>query len=176
MGKKKESAAEKEFKKNKKKAGKKKRGKGDGLGIAGTLLLIAIILVGIIFLPTSMLLFVGMFPSLIAALNSGRKGARASTVTAMNLAGCIPFVFKLWSGENNFEASVHIITNPNSLAVIYMAAAFGYMIDWVVTGFVSSFLYQKGVTRMEAIKKRQKVLVEQWGDDVSGTIVNQPKK
>ncbi len=164
MGKK--SSAEEEFDKAKKKAGKKK---GVGLGMKGRLILIVATLLGIIFLPTSMLLFVGMFPSLISFVTRGR-GARASTVTAMNLAGCIPFVFKLWGGENDFDTSFRIITDPQSMSVIYMAAAFGYLIDWVVTGFVSSFLYQKGIGRMKAIKARQAVLIGQWGEGVSGAV------
>jgi len=158
------NSAEKEFNKAKKKAGKKK---GAGLSMMGRLILIVTTLLGIIFLPTSMLLFVGMFPSFIAFITRGR-GARASTVTAMNLAGCIPFIFKLWGGENDFDTSFRIITDPQSISIIYTAAAFGYLINWVVTGFVSSFLYQKGMSRMKSIKARQAVLVEQWGDNVSG--------
>ena len=123
--------------------------------------------VGVVFLPTSMLLFVGMLPSLVAYIFISRcSSAKVSTISAMNLVGCIPFIFKLWASGNDFEASMEIITNPRYMVIIYTAAMFGYMIDWVVTGIVSSFLYQRGVKRMAAIKKRQKELVTQWGDDV----------
>jgi hypothetical protein len=129
--------------------------------------LIFTIFAGVVFLPTSMLLFIGMLPSLVAFLVSGRAGgAKVSTVTAMNLAGCIPFIFKLWSSGNDPEASIDIITNTRFISIMYMAAAFGYMVDWVVTGIVSSFLYQRGIRRMEDIVKRQKVLKKQWGDSV----------
>jgi len=127
------------------------------------------ILAGVVFLPTSMLLLVGMLPSIVVFVVSVRvSGAKVSTITALNLAGCIPFVFKLWSSGNDFEASLDVITNARYVSIMYMAAAFGYMIDWVVTGIVSSFLYQRGIKRMEAIKKRQKVLVVQWGAVVDG--------
>lgn len=149
----------------KKTQGKKK----SGLSMKIRLMLIVLSVMSIIFLPTSMLLFFGMLPSLVAVFISFRgRGARASTVTAMNLAGCIPFVFKLWSSENNFEASIDILTSSNAMMIMYLAAAFGYMIDWVVTGIVSSFLYQKGIARMKAIKKRQAELIDQWGPEVSG--------
>lgn len=148
---------------------KKNAGKSKGLGFKGALLLVFICISGVIFMPTTLLLMVGMAPSFVAMFvsNSGR-GARASTITAMNIAGCLPFVFKLWSGENNFNSSLAIVTDPQSIAVIYTAAAFGYMIDWFVTGIVSSYLYQKGLKRMDAIKERQKVLIENWGQEVSG--------
>ncbi len=125
------------------------------------------ILAGVVFLPTSVLLFVGMLPAIVAFVVSGRSAsAKVSTVTAMNLAGCVPFVFKLWSSGNDIEASLDIVTNTHYVSIIYMAAAFGYMVDWVVTGIVSSFLYQRGLKRMEEIIRRQKELKKQWGDAV----------
>ena len=134
--------------------------------------LVMAIALSLVFLPTSMLLFFGMLPSLVAFFMSAKGiGARASTVAGMNLAGCIPFVFKLWSTGNDFETSIDIITNLNYLSIIYLAAAFGYMIDWVMTGIVSSFLYQKGLARMKAIKKRQEKLKENWGEGVTGNQV-----
>ncbi len=125
------------------------------------------ILAGVVFLPTSMLLFIGMLPSVVAFIVAGRSSrAKVSTITAMNLAGCVPFIFKLWSSGNDIEASLDIVSNTRYVSIMYMAAAFGYMIDWVVTGIVSSFLYQGGIKRMEEIIKRQKELKKQWGNAV----------
>ena len=125
------------------------------------------ILAGVVFLPTSMLLFIGMLPSVVAFVVAGRSaGAKVSTITAMNIAGCVPFIFKLWASGNDIEASLDIVTNTRYISIMYMAAAFGYMVDWVVTGIVSSFLYQRGVKRMEDIILRQKELKQQWGDVV----------
>lgn len=152
--------------KEKKKSKGKKSG---GMTWKMRMYLVMIIALSLIFLPTSMLLFFGMLPTLIAFFMSAKGiGARASTVAGMNLAGCVPFVFKLWSTGNDFEASIAIITNLNYMSIIYLAAAFGYMIDWVMTGIVSSFLYQKGLARMKAIKKRQEKLKENWGEGVTG--------
>jgi len=160
----------------KKKEGKEKKAKKakKSLSIKGNLVLVALLLLALAFLPTSMLIAVGMLPSLMALITSSKGvGARASTVTAMNLAGCVPFVFKLWSSGNDFAVSFDIITNSRYIMIIYLAAAFGFMIDWVVTGLVSSFMYQKGMARMKAIKKRQKALIENWGPNVSGGLVEE---
>ena len=155
-------------KKEEEKEKKQGKPKGKGIGLKGRVFLAVFILLGLIFLPTSFMVFVGMVPSMIALLFSGRGGPRASTVSAMNLAGCIPFVFKLWSSGNDFESSVDILLDSQTLMVIYTAAAFGWMIDWVVAGLVSSYYYQKGMARMGAIKKRQKALIDQWGREVAG--------
>lgn len=139
------------------------------MSVKGRLFLIMFVLLGLAFLPTAMLLFVGMLPSVVAFfVGNRRNGARISTVVAMNVAGCIPFILKLWSGENNFEYSLNIVTDPQSISVMYVSAAFGYMIDWVVTGLVSSFLYQKSAARMKAIRKKQEFLMAHWGEKISG--------
>lgn len=148
-----------------KKVKSKKRGQ---LSFKGKLILVAFLIVALAFLPTSLLLFIGMLPSLVILIFGSKKGPRASTISAMNLAGCLPFVIKLWSGANDFDASVEIVTDSLALSIIYTCAAFGYMIDWVVTGIVASYLYQKGLNRMKVIKKHQAKLVEAWGEDVTG--------
>ncbi len=157
-----------------KKTAKTKKAKAGKLSAKGRLLLIVGILLGVVFLPTSTLLFIGLLPTIASFLFSIRgKGPRTSTVFAMNVAGCVPFVIKLWSGGNDFDAAVEIVTNPRYMSVIYTAAAFGYMIDWVVTGIVSSYLYQRGVSRMKAIKNSQQNLVKNWGANVAGGLQSQ---
>lgn len=158
-------------KKKKKKNSGKGKSKSKGLGLKGRFVLSVIVLAGLIFLPTSVLILVGMLPSFVSIFFSSRGvGARSSTICAMNLAGCVPFIFKLWSSGNDFEASIDILLSDQAIIVMYLAAAFGYMIDWVVTGLVSSFLYQKGVLRMKEIRKRQKLIINKWGSSVAGNI------
>ncbi len=170
-------ANKKEKKEKKVDESPKNNSKKKGLSLKGRIFLVASVLTGLAFLPTTILLMVGLLPSIVAFFVSARGvGARASTVLAMNLAGCVPFIFKLWSIGNDFEASLSILSDEQAILVMYTAAAFGYMIDWVVTGFVSSYLYQKGLSRMEAIKKRQKVLIEQWGEEVSGKAGNKEEE
>ncbi len=158
-------------KKKSKEKKEKSKASGGKMSMKGRLFMIGFVLLGLAFLPTAMLLGVGMLPSIVALLMGRRgHGARASTIVAMNAAGCIPFILKLWSVENTFDASMAIITDTQSMMVIYVAAAFGYMIDWVVTGLVSSYLYQKGMLRMKAIRKKQEFLISHWGDGIAGKV------
>ncbi len=160
-------------KKKSKEKKKKSKASGGKMSMKGRLFMIGFVLLGLAFLPTAMLLGVGMLPSIVALVMGKRgNGARASTIVAMNAAGCIPFILKLWAVENTFDASMAIVTDTQSMMVIYVAAAFGYMIDWVVTGLVSSYLYQKGMARMNAIKKKQEFLISHWGDGIAGKVGN----
>lgn len=157
--------------KDKKEKGKKKTAQAVAPGkltMRGRLFLVVVILAGLIFLPTSILLFVGMLPTVMICFVSVRRNSiRISTVAAMNLAGCIPFVLKLWQGENNFATSFNLLTEPMTIVVIYGAAVTGYVIDWVVVGVVSSVTYLAAESRLKAIDKRQADLVEEWGKEVT---------
>ena len=155
------------------KKSKKSKKNNQKMSMKGRLFLIMFVLLGLAFLPTAMLLFVGLLPSIVAFfVGDKRNGARTSTIVAMNIAGCIPFILKLWSGENNFDYSLNIITDSQSISVMYVSAAFGYMIDWVVTGLVSSFLYQKGAARMKAVRKKQEFLMSHWGEGIAGNKIS----
>lgn len=141
------------------------------LGAKTTIMMIGLVFLGLIFMPTSFLLLVGLIPSWVAIfIGAITRGTRPATVVAMNLAGCMPFVMKLWSQGHTFENAVYIISDAQVITIIYTAAFFGYLIDWVVTGLVASYLYQKGKGRMKAIKKRQDELIKSWGEEVAGRV------
>lgn len=138
-----------------------------GLGTRGKIILAIIIVVGIIFLPTSMILFIGMLPTVSAVvLGTSRTKVRVSTIAALNLVGCMPFIIKLWAGENNFESSFVILMTPLTIVIIYGAAGAAYLLDWAVTGVVSAYMYQKAERRVKAIDKRLEAVSEVWGKEV----------
>lgn len=130
------------------------------------------LLLGIVFLPTTVLLIIGMMPTIAAFfVDRSKRKTKAITVGSMNLAGCVPFVLELWMGGHNFDMSFSIVTDAKAIVVMYAAAAVGYLVDWAMTGIIASFLLQRGKARLKAIDKRQKELVERWGKEVTGDVV-----
>lgn len=124
------------------------------------------------FLPTTILLFVGMLPTLVAFyIDRGSRKAKAMTVGAMNFAGCSPFLFQLWQQGHTYETSLKIIFDPTTISLMYVAAAVGYALDWALCGVVASFLQQKALVQQNHIRDRQKELVERWGKEVTGDFV-----
>lgn len=124
-----------------------------------------------VFLPTTVLLLIGMLPTFVAALvDRSRRKTRAFTVGAINLAGCTPFLLEMWMEGQTFEKAISIVLDPTAIIVMYAAAAVGYMIDWAMVGIVASVLYQRGLARQEQITKRQKELVARWGHEVTGAV------
>ncbi len=145
--------------------GKKKKS-GWGLQI----IMIFGLLAAVLFMPTTILLVVGMLPTVVAALIDRKGGARAITVGALNLCGCVPFLMDLWTKGHTTELAVSLIKDPLTIIVMYAAAGIGYMIDWALSGIVATILVQRSTSRMEAIRKRQAELVERWGREVTGEL------
>jgi hypothetical protein len=129
------------------------------------------VLMALVVMPTTALLSVGMLPTFVAAFVDRTPGkTKAITVGALNLAGCFPFLLQLWSQGHSFDKAIYIISSPTAIITMYAAAAVGYFIDWVLTGFVAGILYQKGEARLKAIAETQAELIKRWGREVTGEI------
>ena len=134
-------------------------------------MMVAALLMALVFLPTTFLLVIGMMPTVVAAIvDRSRRKTKAITVGAINLAGCTPFLLEMWIQGQDFDKAVSVITNPTAITVMYMAAAVGYLVDWAMSGIVASVLYQRGLSRRTEIQKRQRALIERWGEEVTGNI------
>lgn len=133
--------------------------------------MICALLVSVMFASVAVILVVGMIPTIVAAIVDRSEGRmRALTIGAMNFAGCIPFMLDIFKKGNSIETSIAYMLEPSTIVVIYFAAAMGYLIDWAMTGIVSSVLVQKTRNRLRDIQKDQKDLTERWGMEVTGTI------
>lgn len=140
------------------------------------LFLVMGIIVGVVVMPTSFLLIVGMAPTPAAALlDRTKKKTKVLTVGAMNFAGCSPFLFDLWMKGHDFAMSMKIALDPKAIIVMYSAAGVGYLLDWAMTGVVSGVMVRRGQSRVEFIRERQAKLVERWGRKVTGELVLDPQ-
>jgi len=129
------------------------------------------VILAVVLLPSTMLLVAGMAPTIAAFfVDNTKKKTKVLTVGSMNLAGCTPFLFELWMYGKNFEKSLSIIFDPQAIVIMYTAAAIGYTIDWGLTAFISTIMYQQGLKRQKEIKQRQSELIERWGKHVSGEV------
>ena len=140
-------------------------------GMKVQVFLILGLLIAILFLPTTFMLLIGMAPTLVALLvDRAKRKTKAVTIGAMNLAGAMPFVLELWFEGNNFEKAFELVMDPEHIIIMFLAAAVGYLINWSMTGLVATFLLQRGKSRVKAIEKRQKELVERWGKEVTNEV------
>ncbi len=151
-----------------KKSIKKKK---KSLGWQGQLILVVLVMCGVIFHPTTVLLLVGMVPTFVAAYaDRTKEKMRGITVGAMNLAGCTPFVLKLWMTEHTLDNALVILSDPLALVIMYTAAGIGYCMEWAIVGAVSVFMVERAQIRVKTINKRQEDLIQRWGLEVNGII------
>lgn len=134
--------------------------------------LTALIAAGALFLPTTLMLAIGMLPTIVMlVVDNTKERLRAITVGAMNLAGCMPFVIELWQrDEHTVQMALSYLTQPRTIVVMYFAAAIGYMIEWAVTGLVASMAVQKAKGRVASVEKQLAEMEIRWGVEVNGTM------
>ncbi|MBN8521926.1 MAG: hypothetical protein J0L77_08550 [Alphaproteobacteria bacterium] len=128
-------------------------------------------LLGVVFLPTTIILAVGMLPTGAALLIDKTRGkVRTLTIGSMNLAGCVPFILELWMRGHTFDNAMGYLMEPRTIVVMYFAAAIGYMIDWAMTGIVIGIMSEKGKARVKQIEKEKQALITRWGEEVTNTL------
>ncbi len=148
-----------------------KRQRRKSLSWQGQLILVILILCGVLFAATTIILLAGMLPTIVAAyLDKTKEKMRGITIGAMNLAGCTPFIMQLWLENPTMETSLNILSDPFVWMIMYSAAAIGYCIEWVVVGAISIFVEERAQLRVKSIEKQQEQLRTRWGKEVSGEV------
>lgn len=144
------------------------------LGWKLKIILFFFLLAGFVFLPTTIIIIIGMLPTLVTAVTD-RNPAKSATVTvgSMNAAGVFPALLKLWQGSHTIPGALSVISDHTTLVVMYSAALIGVVIYNNVTPFVSVMIYRKMRQRARDIEKHLKALKEVWGDDVSQAVRKQ---
>jgi hypothetical protein len=130
-----------------------------------------LILVGIAFvpfcLPTLLLLFVGMLPTLAAAFME-RGSARQAWVSVggLNFAGLSNWLLSLWFGHHTLSYAIGQLTTITPLLVAYAASAMGWALYLAMPPLVNAITSVTSQRRVITLAAEQRKLVEQWGDEV----------
>ncbi len=120
---------------------------------------------------TMFLLLLGMLPTITALiLDRSKQKYAVFCVGGMNAAGLSPYILDLWFGAHSIAAVVDIMTDALSVAIIYGAAAFGWVIYTIVPPVVVSILTIVTQRRVASLRTAQRRIIEEWGEDVTLTI------
>lgn len=131
------------------------------------MLIFSMMVMGLAFLSTSLVLGVCMIPTLVAAMVDRQQPKTAwITVGAMNLAGALPSLFSFFEAGRSMPSAIQAITKPSVLAAAYGGAAVGLLIYNNVTPMVAGLVAGKNEKRLKDIDKRLRELIKKWGDDV----------
>lgn len=128
----------------------------------------SLIVLGIIFTPTTVLLCGCLLPTYIAALVDQTENKIAGiTVGMMNLSTSIPALLTLWRGHNGIHEAVQLLLTPETIIFSYSGAAAGWGLYYYVPPLIAAVLRRKSERRLKDIEKRQMELVRKWGEEVS---------
>ena len=140
-----------------------------GAGTNRLVLSLALIALVPFSLPTLLVMFVGMLPTLVATL--AERGANRYAwicVGGLNFAGLASWLLALWFGHHEFSYALQEITDINMLMAAYGASAFGWALYLVMPPVVGTFMAANSQRRAMSLASQQRKLVELWGQEVAG--------
>lgn len=118
-------------------------------------------------LPTMMLMFAGMLPTLVAALTDRSRSRYAwICVGGLNFAGLCPAVLTLWFGHHEITYALHLVTNVRVMLMAYLAAAGGWGLYFIAPPIVMTVMAATSKRRAASLHSQLKKLEEEWGDEV----------
>lgn len=119
--------------------------------------------------PALIVLVVGMVPTAVAlSVDRDPQKLGAVSVAAMNFAGSSPYLVGMVFGDASLSHALELITNVFVLAVIYSAAAAGWLLVLALPPVTTIVLRIITDARIDALRKEQAQLVEDWSEAVSG--------
>ncbi len=155
----------------KKKQKKSKDKKKKKFGAKQVLWVGGVLLTATIFFSTTIILLIGMLPTLVAyAIDRIPGKNKTFTIGLLNIAGCFPFLLQVWQAYGDVDFALNLLSQPMTIVIIYSIAGLGYILDWVVTAGISSVLIQKSKIRLVKIEDEKKSIENRWGKEVNGKI------
>lgn len=117
------------------------------------------------------LVFFGMLPTLVAYLID-RSHLRSNTfcVGGMNFCGVFPYLLELWFKSHSINGAMVILTDMFSIAVMYFAAAFGWLMFIAIPPVVASVLSVVEQRQVVSLRAQQKKILEEWGKAVAANV------
>jgi hypothetical protein len=143
--------------------------KASGLGVKPWVLITPVLLIGLVFLPSSAVIAAGMLPTIVARVVDTSPGHRLSlTVASFNFVGCLYFLNRIWALGHSVS-DVPIVLG-DSFGWFFALAGAG--MGWVVFGGMPAIIAQIARTqtavRLRRITGDQDRLVKEWGETVRG--------
>ena len=141
----------------------------------GVWFVIGLMTLAIISLPTVLLIFFGLMPSIVALVIDRTEGRYATfCVLGMNLSGLFPFLTDIWFQVHTTDMAIRIMTNVFNLLIIYGSAGFGWMLYMALPPVITTFLSAMSQRRVAVLREKQVQIIEEWGESVT-TILDSPQ-
>jgi hypothetical protein len=143
--------------------------KGSSSGVVTVLLIL--LPVGLIFLPSTVLLAAGMIPTAVAyVVDRDPDKTAAMTVGGLNLAGVATYLISLWQAGHSMAALSRVLTDPFAWLVMFGAAGLGWTLYYGIPPAVAGWITLRAEARIAQRIKEQQELIDLWGTEVNGIV------
>lgn len=140
----------------------------------GVWIVIGLMTLAIISLPTLLLIFFGLMPSIVALVIDRTDGRYATfCVLGMNLSGLFPYLTDVWFQVHTTDMAIQIMTNAFNLLIIYGSAGFGWMLYIALPPVITTFLSAMSQRRVAVLREKQAQIIEEWGESVTAILDSQ---
>ncbi len=129
-----------------------------------------VILVGVCvwFLPSVLVLVIGMAPTIVAFFTDRRREKYAAfCVGAMNLLGVLPVALGMWTRDHSMDSAMRNVTNVFNWFLMYGAAAVGWGLYSITPAIVAFYLRVQIERRISKMQGYQREMIEEWGEGVA---------
>ncbi len=110
----------------------------------------------------------GLLPAIVAwTVDRSTEKAAAYSVSCLNIAGVFPYLLPVWFAGDGIRTAMEILTDALALAVMYGAAACGWILFLSLPHAVGAIQKVIADRRLTELKAAQKRLIEQWGERVA---------
>jgi uncharacterized membrane protein len=132
-----------------------------------TLVLILIVLSTVAFGMGAVFLIAAFSPSIVARLTDTTPNKyNFSIVMGFNIAGTAPYLAKIVSTSTPDAMARTMFYDPMAWMVIFGSAGAGWMLIIFLPTIIQTMLLFFSDTELEKLEAEQKVLVEEWGNEV----------
>jgi hypothetical protein len=142
-----------------------------GGGAMGLVIVVfAILIIGaIVSLPSMIIIVAGMIPTLVSRMSATGGDKRATlTMAAMSLGGITPVIGMVFDRGNTIETAMELLGEPLPLLMMLGAAGIAMAIHSALPTMAIFVMRKAAETRIVKLQKAQRILVQEWGDEVRG--------
>lgn len=145
-------------------------------GARSSLVLLLVMLpMGLLILPTTLLVLAGMVPTIVAYIVDRNDDKAASmTVGSINLCGIMPFLIQLWQHGHNLGYSLGLLSQPVTWLVMYSAAGMGWVLYFAIPPVIAGWSASRDEGRVRQLESKREALVEVWGPEVAEALKAPP--
>lgn len=139
------------------------------IGIKPFAVVIPLLLVGLVFLPSSAVILAAMIPTLVARLVDTSTGRRLTiTVGALNLVGALYFLHEIWAAGHGVGDIAPTLADTFGWLCALLGAGAGWVLFGAMPSVFNRIAAAQTALRLRRISQTQDRLVEQWGESVRG--------